>query len=81
MSDYEDAVESAEDSSPTRPISKSALRHRPTPLPLWDPDDLSLSEEVPGFNEVKVKVNETGKIKIQKTNFYFSWVLGIVRRR
>ena len=55
MSDYEDAVESAEDSSPTRPYNKSVVRHRPTPLPLWDPDDLSISEEVPGFNEVKVR--------------------------
>lgn len=56
MSDYEDAVESTDESSSlATPGPKTNVRHRPTPLPLWDPDELSLCEEVPGFNEVKVR--------------------------
>ncbi|KAK6618592.1 hypothetical protein RUM43_012983 [Polyplax serrata] len=60
MSDYEDAVESADDTSSPEAhgYTKGSLRHRPTPLPLWDPDDLLLSEEVPGFNEVKELLEE-----------------------
>ncbi|KAL0277187.1 UNVERIFIED_CONTAM: hypothetical protein PYX00_004554 [Menopon gallinae] len=58
MSDYEDAIESADDSTPMHPINKNTVRHRPTPLPLWDPDELSLSDEYLGINEVKQELLE-----------------------
>ncbi|EEB18052.1 adiponectin receptor, putative [Pediculus humanus corporis] len=62
MSDYEDAVESADDSSPATPPgttnnnNKNSVRHRPTPLPLWDPDELSISEEVPGVLSDEIRL-------------------------
>lgn len=53
MSDYEDAIESLEDVS--NPLaSGTGLRHR-AQVQQWDPDQISLSSEVPGLHEVKVQ--------------------------
>lgn len=52
MSDYEDAIESLEDVS--NPIaSGTGLRYR-AQVQQWDPDQISLSSDVPGLHEVKV---------------------------
>lgn len=52
MSDYEDAIDNLDIAS-TSMATSEGLRHR-TSVPHWDPDDISLSSEVPGLHEVKV---------------------------
>lgn len=54
MSDYEDAIESLEDVSSPLALSMG-LRHR-VQNSQWDPDEISISSEVPGLHEVKVRM-------------------------